>query len=185
MIVISGFLTPDAATLPLRRALRAAGHRTWGWGQGFNVGARRRKFEGLINRIDHLAEATGERLVLIGWSLGGLYAREAAKRRPESLEAIITLGTPFSHGLRDNNAWKPYEAVNDHDVDHPPVQIAPEKKPSMRTVAIWSSEDGIVAPASASGTLKETDEQVEVTCPHNELVSHPESLKAVLGALGK
>jgi predicted esterase YcpF (UPF0227 family) len=149
------------------------------------MGARKRKLEGLVDRIDRLADATGEKLVLIGWSLGGLYAREAAKLRSESVNAVITPGTPFSHGLRDNNAWKLYEAVNDHDVDHPPVKIAPAQKPSMRTVAIWSSEDGIVAPASASGTPDETDERIEVKCPHNELVSHPEALKAVLGALAR
>ena len=185
IIVVPGFLTPDLATQPLRRALRADGHRTWGWGQGFNMGARRHKLEGLVDRIDRLADATGGKLVLIGWSLGGLYAREAAKLRSDSVDAVITLGTPFSHGLRDNNAWKLYEAVNDHDVDHPPVKVAPAQKPSMRTVAIWSSEDGIVAPASASGTRDETDERIEVRCPHNELVSHPEALKAVLGALAR
>lgn len=183
VIVVPGFLAADFVTLPLRRALRAAGHRTWGWGQGFNMGARRAKLDRLLARIDRLAEATGERLVLIGWSLGGLYAREAAKRRPKAVGRVITLGTPFSHGLRDNNAWKLYEAINDHDVDHPPVPIAPADKPIMRTVAIWSSQDGIVAPASAGGRKGEADEQIEVHCPHNELVSHPGAIGAVLAAL--
>jgi pimeloyl-ACP methyl ester carboxylesterase len=137
----------------------------------------------LINRVDHLANATGEKLVLIGWSLGGLYAREAAKLRPQSLEAIITLGTPFSHELPHKNAWRLYEAAEDHGDDDPPVSLAPEQKPSMRTVAIWSSEDGLVAPARASGSLNETDEQIELKCPHNELVTHPDALNAVLGAL--
>jgi pimeloyl-ACP methyl ester carboxylesterase len=183
VIVIPGFLTPDLATLPLRRELRASGHRPWGWGQGFNMGARRSKFDGLLRRIDRLAFETGEKLVLIGWSLGGLYAREAAKRRADKVGMVITLGTPFSRGLRDNNAWKLYEAVNDHDVDHPPVPVTPEQKPPVRTVAIWSAEEGIVAPASASGRPEESDEQIEVHCPHNELVSHPEAAKAVLRLL--
>ncbi len=147
------------------------------------MGARRRKFDGLLRRIDRLALETGEKLVLIGWSLGGLYAREAAKRRTDKVGMVITLGTPFSRGLRDNNAWKLYEAVNDHDVDHPPVSVTPEQKPPVRTVAIWSSEEGIVAPASASGRPGESDEQIEVHCPHNELVSHPEVATAVLRLL--
>jgi hypothetical protein len=53
----------------------------------------------------------------------------------------------------------------------------------MRTVAIWSSEDGLVPPGRASGSLNETDERIEVKCPHNEMVTHPEALKAVLTAL--
>jgi len=183
VIVIPAFLAADFVTLPLRRALRAAGHRTWGWGQGVNIGARRAKFAGLLERIDRLADATGEKLVLVGWSLGGLYAREAAKRRPGKVARVITLGTPFSHGLRDNNAWKLYEAVNDHDVDHPPVRVTPEEKPPVPTIAIWSPADGIVAPASASGRAGESDRQIEIHCPHNELVSHPEAVGAVLEAL--
>jgi alpha/beta hydrolase fold len=183
VIVVPAFLAPDFLTLPLRRALQASGHRTWGWGQGFNMGARRQKFAALLRRIDHLADATGEKLVLVGWSLGGLYAREAAKRRPDKISMVVTLGTPFSHGLRDNNAWKLYEAINDHDVDHPPVRVTPELKPPVRTVAIWSPNDGIVAPASASGRLGEADDQIEVRCAHNELVSHPQAIAAVLRAL--
>jgi pimeloyl-ACP methyl ester carboxylesterase len=171
------------ATLPLRRALRAAGHRTWGWGQGFNMGVRKNKFEGFINRVDHLANATGEKLVLIGWSLGGLYAREAAKLRPETLEAVITLGSPFSHDVRDTNTWRRYGGGKDYHADRSSAGIAPEQKPSMRTVAIWSSEDGLVPPARASGSLNESDEQIEVKCPHNDMVTNPEALKALLAAL--
>ena len=184
VIVIPAFLASDFVTGPLRRSLRARGHRTWGWAQGVNIGARRRKFAGLLQSIDRLAAATDEKLVLIGWSLGGLYAREAAKRRPDKISMVITLGTPISHGLRDNNAWKLYEAINDHDVDHPPINVTAEQKPPMHTVAIWSKQDGIVAPASASGRDHEADKQIEVHCRHNELVSHPEALAAVLNALG-
>jgi predicted alpha/beta hydrolase family esterase len=152
---------------------------TSGWGQGVNSGARGTKLAGLLTRIDRLHAKYGQQLVLVGWSLGGLYAREAAKRRADKVEAVVTLGTPFSHGLRDNNAWKLYEALNDHDVDHPPVPVNPPEKPPVRTVAIWSKQDGIVAPASASGEAGQADEQVEVHCAHNELVSHPEALRAV------
>jgi len=183
VIVIPGLLTPDILTRPIRLALGAGGHRTWGWGQGFNTGAKRRKFAGLLDRLDRVAWATGERVALVGWSLGGLYAREAAKRRADKISAVVTLGTPFSHGLRDNNAWKLYEAVNDHDVDHPPIRVAADQKPPVRTVAIWSRQDGIVAPASARGRPGEADEHIEVRCPHNELVSHPDVLKTVLAVL--
>jgi pimeloyl-ACP methyl ester carboxylesterase len=120
---------------------------------------------------------------LIGWSLGGLYARELAKRRPGSVAMVVTLGTPFSQSLRANNAWKLYEAINDHDVDHPPVPIAPDVKPPVPTVAMWSPRDGIVAPASAAGEDWEVDRRVALSCRHNEMVSDPEALKAIVAAL--
>jgi pimeloyl-ACP methyl ester carboxylesterase len=147
------------------------------------MGASPIKLERLLQRIDQLAWATGEKVVLVGWSLGGLYAREAAKRRPDKVATVVTLGTPISYGLRNNNAWKLYEAVNDHDVDHPPVRVVPDEKPPVRTVAVWSQGDGIVSPASASGRDAAVDERIEVHCPHNELVSHPEAVGAVLRAL--
>jgi sirohydrochlorin ferrochelatase len=74
VIVVPAFLAHDFVTRPLRRALRARGHRVWGWGQGFNMGARREKFAGLVERIDRLSEATGGKLVLIGWSRRSLRA---------------------------------------------------------------------------------------------------------------
>jgi pimeloyl-ACP methyl ester carboxylesterase len=183
VVVVPGYLAPDFLTRPLRNALAAAGHRPFGWGQGINSGARGRKLAGLLERIDRIFADEGEKLALVGWSLGGLYAREAAKRRPDKVALVVTLGTPIAHGLRDNNVWKLYEALNDHDVDHPPVRVNPPEKPPVRTVAIWSSTEGLVAPASASGKRGDSDAQVEVHCPHNQLVSHPEAVAAVLKAL--
>ena len=177
------YLAHDLVTSRLRRVLRARGHVAVGWRQGLNSGARRNKFAALLKRIDHLHATRGQKLVLIGWSLGGLYAREAAKRCPDTVEAVITLGTPISHGLRDNNAWKLYEVLNDHDVDHPPVHVEPSAKPPVRTIAIWSKLDGIVALASASAEQGAADEHVEVRTRHNELVSHPEAIQAIIQAI--
>ncbi len=120
---------------------------------------------------------------LIGWSLGGLYARELARHRPDDVAEVITLGTPFSLGQRRNNAWKLYEAINDHTVDDPPVPVAPAVKPRVRTIACWSRRDGIVAPESARGQKGEVDEDVELHCRHNEFVSDPEALETILRLL--
>ena len=182
VMVVPAFLANDLPTAQLRRTLRACGFRAFGWGQGVNVGARRGKFARLLERIDGIAAAHGP-VALVGWSLGGLYAREAAKRRPDTVRMVATLGTPFSGGLRRNNAWKLYEAVNDHDVDHPPIRVDPAEKPPVPTLAFWSRRDGIVAPASARGKEGERDAAVELTCRHNEFVSDPEALKALVRAL--
>jgi hypothetical protein len=183
VMVIPAFLANDLATLQLRRTLGACGFESYGWAQGLNLGARRSKFERLLRRIDMVAAETRGQVALVGWSLGGLYARELAKRRAAAVSMVVTLGTPFSQSLRANNAWKLYEAINDHDVDHPPVPIAPDVKPPVPTVAMWSPRDGIVAPASAAGEDWEADRRVALSCRHNEMVSHPEALRAVVAAL--
>jgi pimeloyl-ACP methyl ester carboxylesterase len=184
VMVIPAFLANDLPTFHLRRTLEACGFRAFGWGEGLNLGARAGKFQRLLARIDRIAAAAPDgRVALVGWSLGGLYARELAKRRPDKVSLVATLGTPFSLGLRRNNAWKLYEAINDHDVDHPPVRVEPGGKPPVRTIALWSPRDGIVAPASARGKEGERDEAVELGCPHNELVSDPEAVKALLRVL--
>lgn len=183
VLVIPAFLANDLTTIQLRRTLRACGFRAYGWRQGVNAGARRGKFERLLRRIDVIAAETRGPVALVGWSLGGLYARELAKRRATSVAMVVTLGTPFSQSLRSNNAWKLYEAINDHDVDHPPVPIAPDVKPPVPTVAMWSPNDGIVAPASAAGEDWEADRRVELGCRHNEMVSDPGALQAIVAAL--
>jgi pimeloyl-ACP methyl ester carboxylesterase len=185
VMVIPAFLANDLPTSLLRRTLAARGFRVYAWKQGLNVGARRGKFERLLRRIDMIAAENRGKVALVGWSLGGLYARELAKRRPDKVSAVITLGTPFSQGQRANNAWKLYEAVNDHPVDDPPVPVSPAVKPPVRTVAVWSRRDGIVAPASARGEPGEADERRELDCPHNVLVSDPRALQTIVDLLAR
>ena len=81
VFVIPGFLTRDSTTSVLRRSLDAAGFRTFGWRQGLNLGISDKVLQGLISRLDEVAEAGGGKAVLVGWSLGGIYAREIASRR--------------------------------------------------------------------------------------------------------
>lgn len=185
VMVIPAFLANDIPTAQLRRTLSACGFTAYGWAQGLNLGARRSKFERLLRRIDIIAAETGGPVALVGWSLGGLYARELAKHRADKVSMVVTLGTPFSHGQRANNAWKLYEAINDHDVDHPPVPVAPDVKPPVPTIAIWSPRDGIVAPASAAGEDGEADRRIELACRHNEMVSDPAALRAIVETLAE
>lgn len=183
VMVIPGFMGNDLASVLLRRTLWACGFRAYGWKQGFNRGASSKKFARLLDCIDSIHRKEGQPLALVGWSLGGLYARELAKHRPDKVSLVITLGTPFSRSLRLNNARKAYEAINDHAIDSPPIARHPEVKPPVRTIAMWSKRDGIVAPASASGRDHEVDESIELHCRHHDFLSAPEALKAVLAAL--
>ncbi len=180
-MVIPGFLAGDIFTLRLRRTLALAGYRAEGWGGGINSGVRADLLDRLLGRIERIA--AGRPLVLVGWSLGGLYAREAAKLRPELVERVITLGSPFSGDLHANRAWRMYEWVNRHPVDRPPIDVDLPVKPPVRTIALWTPRDGIVAPAAARGKPGESDAQVQVDCSHMDFCSNPRALEAILEAI--
>ncbi len=182
VIVYPGYLTSDWSSIRLRRSLKAAGYAAQGWGLGKNKGAR----PDLLERLsDALVTATAEAerpAVLIGWSLGGIYAREVAKLHPERVGLVVTLGSPFSGSLRANNAWRIYEFLNDHPVDRPPLKVDVSVKPPVRTIAVWSPIDGIVAPAAACGFPGESDRQVEVNARHLSLTRNPDGIR-LLGHL--
>jgi pimeloyl-ACP methyl ester carboxylesterase len=164
VMVIPGFLASDRGTLGLQRALGEAGFRVTGWGLGFNTGVKQDTLDAILRRLERFA--AGRKAVLVGWSLGGIYAREVAKRRPELVEKVVTMGSPFSGDPRSNNAWRIYELVAGHRVDDPPIRTNISEKPPVRTIALWSRRDGIVAPAAARGEEWERDEAIELDCSH-------------------
>jgi pimeloyl-ACP methyl ester carboxylesterase len=179
VMVIPGFLAGDPFTWRLRRTLNVAGYRAEGWKLGINRGVRADLLDRLTRRLDGLPP----KVVLIGWSLGGLYARELAKLRPERVDRVITLGSPFHGDPRANHAWRLYERVNGHPVDAPPLKVELAVKPPVPTFALWSARDGIVAPAATRGLPGESDVQVEVNCHHTDFCTHPRALAAILEAI--
>lgn len=162
-LVIPGFIANDRTTMELRRALCAAGWRVHPWSHGWNMGAKADTIERLRARLD--AISPDQPVLVVGWSLGGLYARELARAHPDRVQAVVTLGSPFSGDPRANNVWQLYEWVAGHKVDNPPIPLN-STKPPVPTLAIWSREDGIVAPRAARGLADESDRAVEMKCSH-------------------
>lgn len=181
VIVIPGFLASDYSTVILRRTLRSAGFRAYGWGLGMNLGARADLLERMASQLNRAARRGP--VTLIGWSLGGLYARELAKQHPDKVAKVITLGSPFSGDVRANHAWRLYEMLNDHKVDSPPIEVRVHEKPPVPTMAFWSRQDGIVAPACARGKPDECDQSIELDCTHMGFMTADCALDAVLEAL--
>ena len=163
-MVIPGFIASDLTTMELRRALAEAGFRVHPWRQGWNMGARADTLEKLKRAVDLCGH--DQPMVLVGWSLGGLYAREIARAEPEDVRAVVTLGSPvWGDRRRYTNVWRLYEWWAGHPVDDPPIPDSIEKPP-VPTLAIWSRRDGMVAPACARGTQEQSDERIEVDCRH-------------------
>lgn len=180
VMVLPGLFTTDNRTAMLRRVLSKAGYNTHGWGLGRNMPID----ADILNRVDRRIRELGkDRVTLIGWSLGGIIAREYAKFAPDNVEQVITLGSPFSGGPRDNRAWRIYELVADHKVDAPPLETDRAQKPPVPTTAIWSPRDGIIAEHSARGLDGERDAEVEIRCGHLALTCAPDAMEAVLRVL--
>jgi pimeloyl-ACP methyl ester carboxylesterase len=95
VVVLPGLAASDASTLPLRRYLRTLGYHVHGWRLGRNQGPTDRIVAGLESRFTDLRELHGHPISIIGWSLGGIYAREIARRDPLAVRQVITLGSPF------------------------------------------------------------------------------------------
>jgi pimeloyl-ACP methyl ester carboxylesterase len=162
-LVIPGFIANDRTVMELRRALAEDGWRTYPWDSGWNLGARSDTIDRLARRLDEISP--GKPVLVVGWSLGGVFARELARAHPDRVSAVVTLGSPFSGDPHLNNVWRLYEWVAGHPVDAPPIDRNPAKPP-VPTLAIWSRADGIVAPAAAKGLAGESDKTVEFKCNH-------------------
>lgn len=162
-LVIPGFIAEDRTTTELRRALAEAGFRTYPWEQGWNLGARPDTIERLRARLD--AISPDRPVLLVGWSLGGVFARELARHHPDRVRAVVSLGSPFSGDPHLNNVWRLYEWVAGHKVDQPPIPRISDKPP-VPTLALWSRDDGLVAPIAARGQPHESDKAVELRSSH-------------------
>lgn len=185
IIILPGFATGPYRMRYMARQLERAGHRTKRWGLGRNWGVAREAMEQLETRLDEVYERYEEPVALLGWSLGGLYARELAKRRPESVSKVITMGSPFSGSPRANNVWRVYQAIAGHRVDQPPIETELAVKPPVETIALWSPKDGVVAAECAAGAPGERDRAVALRCNHSGFTYTSESILAVLAELDR
>jgi pimeloyl-ACP methyl ester carboxylesterase len=185
VMVVPGLVSNDMATALLRRTLDATGYRAYPPGLGLLTGITQQFMARAAARLAEVAQTEQRKVALMGWSLGGLYARVLAQRHPELVELVMTLGTPFSGSRRANNAWRLYEALNDHTVDNPPVPDDPSLKPPVPTVALWSRSDGVIAAASARGLPHERDAEIEVPFTHLALATSRPAIDRVIAELGE
>jgi pimeloyl-ACP methyl ester carboxylesterase len=185
VLVIPGILSSDSATALLRRTLDLTGYRAYPSEMGFLTGIQPETLACAVGRLAEIAAAEQRKVAIVGWSLGGLYARVLAQRHPDLVELVMTLGTPFSGDRRANNAWRLYEAINDHTVDAPTVPDDPSVKPPVPTIALWSRNDGVIAAAAARGLPNERDGEVEVPFHHFALASTRPAIARVVIELGR
>lgn len=145
VVVFPGLAASDTSTFPLRRYLETLGYDVSGWAQGSNFGPRAGVLEAAKRMVMDEHHKAGRKVSLIGWSLGGIYAREIAKELPDCVRCVITLGTPFAGTPRSTNAWRLYEMVSGRSSERETDHFELKKAPPVPTTSIYSKTDGIVA----------------------------------------
>jgi len=183
VMILPGFATRPGRMRYLARQLEAAGHIAKRWGQGRNWGPKPDTFDQVEARMLDLYARHGRPVVLIGWSLGGLYARELAKRQPHAVAKVITMGSPFSGSPRANNVWRAYQFITGHSVDAPPIEANLAAKPPVETIALWSANDGAIAPRCAAGRPGERDRAIALRCTHMGFTYDPQVVTTLLAEL--
>jgi len=169
VIVLPGFMTGPSTTLLLRDVLRRLGYRAYDWSQGFNRGYTPGLFEALTDRVTGVSEREGGRAVsLVGWSVGGIFAREVARASPERVRSVITLGSPFRGNHRANHAWRTWELVNRRSADllSETARLGRTQPLTTPTTCVYSKQDGVVAWECCTSLPAPQTENVEVHSTH-------------------
>jgi pimeloyl-ACP methyl ester carboxylesterase len=185
VLVFPGLGANDLTTAPLRRVLDDLGYVTHPWGQGFNFGPRKGVLERASADVRAMFKRHAKPVSLIGWSLGGIYARELAKELPEHARCVITLGTPFTGHPRATNAWRFFELVSGHSIDDPTMIEQIRKTPPVPTTSIYSKTDGIVAWQCSVNEPGPLVENIEVHASHIGMGMNPLALYAVADRLAQ
>ncbi len=189
VVVYPGLAGSAVTTSHLRGFLADSGFAVHDWEGGVNTGPDghfEEWLEGLERNVRDLHGEHGRTVSLVGWSLGGVYAREIAKRCPQSVRQVVTLGTPFASLGGANRNDTVYQLVRrDSGQLTPELQSRLRQRPPVPTTSIYSKSDGIVPWQGCIEKRTDRSESVEVTTSHLGMGSHPEVMRIVAERLAQ
>jgi pimeloyl-ACP methyl ester carboxylesterase len=188
VVIFPGLATDHQAVAPLKNFCKDLGYNALDWGRGLNTGPQGyvdHWLDGLAEEVDDMTRSHAAPISLIGWSLGGIYAREVAKRLPTRARQVITLGTPFSGSPEHTRARLVYRLLNGKK---PPSNKALAQRlaaaPQVPTTSIFSRTDGVVAwQACIQAGGERHCENIEVTGSHCGLAWNSEVYRVVADRL--
>lgn len=190
VLVLPGFMTTDASTRRLRRYLGSLGHDVHGWELGRNLGPKAIGWSGdkLVARVAALHEATGRKVSLVGWSLGGIMARQVARRLPDRVRQVVTLGAPFTGDINATIVRSLYERLTGQKLTDPDVVaqlLESRDPPPVPATSIYSRNDGVVAWQNCLEPPSPTSDNIEVRGSHCGLAVNPVVLFAIADRLAQ
>jgi pimeloyl-ACP methyl ester carboxylesterase len=187
VLALPGFLASDLSMAPMRRYLTELGYDTHAWNMGRNLGGVASKRGALRDLLRRIHDQTGRKVSLIGWSLGGVYARDLALQMPDMVRSVITLGSPFANDIRATNATRLYEALSGEAVDdNPDIREAIAGDLPVPATSIYSRADGVVNWRTCLLRPSDRAENIEVhLASHIGLGVNPAALWAVADRLAQ
>lgn len=190
VLVIPGFSATDEWTFLLRHYLTLLGHQCEAWGLGRNLGYRSLGKGGrrLHARVREIYEQTGRKISIVGWSMGGIMARNAACVQPEYIRQVVTLGAPFTGNPEAMSIRPLYEALSGEVLDTPAARARVERdrrQPSVPTTSIYTKTDGIAAWQNCVGEEGPLSENIEVYGSHTGLPINPLALRILADRLAE
>ncbi|MEZ4888446.1 MAG: alpha/beta fold hydrolase [Chitinophagales bacterium] len=187
VLVLPGFGATDVSTHPLRYFLKKQNFTPYAWELGRNLGGVD-FLEDIIVRVQEIAHQHGQKISLVGWSLGGVFAREVARRHPGIVRQVITLGSPFQHVGHGNNIKWIYEFVTQNEIEGIDPQLIEDMKypPPVPSTAIYTKGDGIVSWKCCIEMIEDHQTQnVEVSGSHCGLGHNPVALFCIADRLSQ
>jgi pimeloyl-ACP methyl ester carboxylesterase len=181
-------MASDQSTQLLRGVLASRGFDVHGWSLGVNVGPSPRIIDGVSALVDRLHTTTGREVSLIGWSLGGLYARELGRELPHAVRQVITMGSPFRMTASDRSTVSDlFDELNDLSDGRLRAHIPENERPrlTMPSSAIYSRTDGVVRWHTCIDVEDDQRENIEVRGSHCGLGWNPSALYAVVDRLAQ
>lgn len=188
VMLLPGLINSDRSMSLTRRYLNRLGYRAVGWGLGRNLGARAIGVEGdkLLARVAKLHDASGQKVTLVGVSLGGIMARFVAHRMPEAVREVITVSSPYAGDPRATRVWRQFQWLTGERLDDAGVIARREEiaKPlPVPATAIWSRSDGLVNGLICHNPDEPGCRAIEIRSSHLGVQIMPEVLRAVADIL--
>lgn len=188
VLVLPGFMASDMSTRVLRRYLRALGYDAVGWELGRNTGGFYRMRDILRTRLARLHNEAGRKISIVGWSLGGVFARDLALSMPDAVRSVISLGSPFAGDISATNARRLYQQVTGQR----PTDARPQDLHRLAgdlgvpTTSIYSRTDGIVHWRASLAHENAHTENIEILfASHTGLGGNPAALWAIADRLAQ
>jgi pimeloyl-ACP methyl ester carboxylesterase len=185
VLILPGLGAGDESTAIMRGFLRSRGYAVSRWGRGRNLGFRAGLLAALRGQLSQLATQHGRKVSLIGWSLGGIFARELAKQAPDEVRLVITMASPFTGHPRATNAFRLYEWMTGRRIGAPEIHEPLRAPPPVPTTSIWSRTDGVVSWRCSVEREQPLVENIEINASHLGIGTHPLALYAVADRLAQ
>ncbi len=192
VMVLPGFLGGDDSTLILRRFLTRLGYVSLPWLHGRNTG-NPHLLEGAVRRFYRAHQSSGEKISLVGQSLGGIYAREIARRFPQAVRCVITLGSPYA-GQDDAQTASPmvtrlFESLSGHTAEEMRRRMFDHADPrapmGLPSTSIYSRTDGVAYWQACVDRESALSENVEVRASHTGMAVNPDVLHVIADRLAQ